>query len=406
MRRLGVSILLSLALAGSSLAQEPAEIVQTLEETLTMGGVAAPTAEDQPVDANAVSAEIFGPRAPVDEAFGAFQRGYFLTALALALPRAEQGDAAAQTLIAEIYAKGLGVAENIGRAAGWYALASQSGSAVATFELAMLYQSGQGVPKDRKKAAELFAKAAEGGSVPAKYNLALLHIEGLYADPSLTQAAELMKQAAEADLPEARYDYGTMLLEGAGIAPDPAEAARQIGLAAEAGLPVAQVDYATMLYLGQGVMRDLGGAVRWYKRAADAGSAVAQNRYAKLLAVGEGVPLDLVEAAMWRALARRQGLNDATLDKLLVSISKDDLALAEERARFWPSVPQAANAETTEVAAPKPLPATLPGSSAQPSASTTAVDAGSMPEAPAGDAGLDPNAPLPATRGATDDQKP
>ena len=46
--------------------------------------------------------DIFSRR---DDAYGAFQRGYYLTALSLALPRAEKADPAAQTLIAEIYAK-------------------------------------------------------------------------------------------------------------------------------------------------------------------------------------------------------------------------------------------------------------------------------------------------------------
>ena len=50
---------------------------------------------------------------------------------------------------------------------------------------------------------------------------------------------------------------------------------------------------------------------------------------------------------MWRALARRQGLNDPQLDKLLVGISAIDLAMAEEMARFWPSKPPVAeDAET------------------------------------------------------------
>ncbi len=46
----------------------------------------AQDAPDNPADT--ISDEIFGPRVPTDEAFGAFQRGYFLTALELALPRA------------------------------------------------------------------------------------------------------------------------------------------------------------------------------------------------------------------------------------------------------------------------------------------------------------------------------
>lgn len=311
-----------------------------------------PKAAGENDEALSISNDIFGPRRPVDAAYGAFQRGYFLTALSLALPRAERGDAAAQTLIAEIYAKGLGVAQNLARASGWYALASENGDPIATFELALMYQEGRGVPKNRSRAAELFKQAAERGSVPAKYNLALLHVEGAYAPPNLVRAVELFREAAEAGLPEAQYDYGTLLLEGAGVAPDPRKGAAQIGLAAEQGLPAAQVDFATLLYLGKGIDRNLSEAIHWYARAAAAGNAVAQNRYAKLLASGEGVERNLEEAAMWRALARRQGLTDPILDKLLVLIPPAELASAEERARMWPSEPRAAVAEGA--AAPPP----------------------------------------------------
>ena len=290
-------------------------------------------------DPSLVSEEVFGPRLPRDDAYGAFQRGFFLTALGLALPRAEKNDAAAQTLIAEIYAKGLGIAENLPQAAGWYALASRNGDRLATFELAMLYQDGRGVPRNREKAAELFKQAADLGHAGAKYNLGLLHVEGRYAEPSLAKAAALIKEAADAGLPEAQYDYGIMLLEGAGVPPSVTGAAFEFGRAAEAGLVQAQIEYATLLYLGRGVPQDREAAVRWYRQAAEAGSPVAQNRYAKLVAAGEGVTLDLEEAAMWRALARRQGLTDPQLDHLLVSIHRDELARAEERARFWPSSP-------------------------------------------------------------------
>ncbi|MFI4972856.1 MAG: sel1 repeat family protein, partial [Hyphomicrobiales bacterium] len=45
----------------------------------------------------------------LDIAYGAFQRGYYLTALAEATKRAQQNDTAAMTLLGEIYAQGLGV---------------------------------------------------------------------------------------------------------------------------------------------------------------------------------------------------------------------------------------------------------------------------------------------------------
>ena len=317
-----------------NLGMEELPIGPVPEELLHPGGNAALSISDQ----------VFGPQ--VDEAYGAFQRGYYLTALSLALPRAEHGDAAAQTLIAEIYAKGLGIAEDAAKAAGWYTLASNNGDALASFELAMMYQSGSGVEKDRKRAAELFAQAADRGSMSAKYNLGLLHIEGVFAEPNLVRAAALIKQAADAGIPEALYDYGGMLMEGAGVAPDPAAAVTQIALAAKEGLIAAQIEYATLLYLGKGVARDRTEAAHWYQRAAEAGNAVAQNRFAKLLAAGEGIGLDLETAAMWRALARRQGMNDPVLDKLLVSVRPEELARAEERARFWPSQPPTAVASS------------------------------------------------------------
>lgn len=319
---------------------------------------AAPTVATE--EALSISDEVLGPRARVDDAYGAFQRGFYLTALDLALPRAEKSDAVAQTLIAEIYAKGLGVPENQTSAASWYALASKNGDPIATFELGLRYQEGRGVPKSRERAAQLFQQAADLGSIPAKYNLGLLHIEGRYADPDLVKAAALIKEAADSGLVEAQYDYGGMLMEGAGVPPNAALGAEQIAMAANEGLVAAQVDYATLLYLGNGVEKNVPEAATWYGRAAAAGNPVAQNRYAKLLAVGEGIEPSLEEAAMWRSLARRQGLSDPALDRLLVSILPAELSRAEERARFWPSEPP------TEVAETEAVPALLPPDTATP----------------------------------------
>ncbi|GHA38030.1 hypothetical protein GCM10007989_37440 [Devosia pacifica] len=330
--------LVALALASLIAAQAmAAEMANEAEEARRISESIFGAAD---VDAESVDAElptVTSDGAPADLAYGAYQRGYYLTALDRALPRAEQGDAVAQTLIAEIYANGLGVGVNLERAAGWYRLAARNGDPIAMFELANLYYNGTGVEQDRERAADLMRQAAEAGNSEAKYNLALLHVEGISVKPNLTRAADLMRQAADSELPEAQYDYGIMLLEGAGVIPDIEQGATYIRAAAEAGLQAAQVDFATMLYLGQGVERDLEAAVDWYRKAANAGNPVAQNRYAKLLAAGEGTNLSLEDAAMWRALARRQGFSDPELDRLLISIPPQMLARAEERARYWPA---------------------------------------------------------------------
>ncbi len=336
MKGLLAALLLTVSVASALAQSDASSDAPMIDNSVGLDSGMLPTPQEGGNDAVSISQDIFARQ---DDAYGAFQRGYYLTALALALPRAEEADPAAQTLIAEIYAKGLGVAENVARASSWYGLAAKNGDRLAAFELGLLYLNGDGVPKNRARAAELFKQAADKGYPPAEYNLALLHVEGEDASPSLNDAARLMKSAADAGLAEAQYDYGSMLIEGAGVAPDPKEGARQIGLAAKQGLIEAEVDYATLLYTGQGIERNLHDAVDWYAQAANAGNAVAQNRYAKLLAVGEGIELDLKQAAMWRALARRQGLTDPLLDKLLVGISQTDLNAAEEMARFWPSKP-------------------------------------------------------------------
>jgi TPR repeat protein len=365
-RRAALVLLLALAAAPAFAQEDGAEDLRPQDmrfpDNLGMEELPIPIAPQPATSAAAealdISTQVLGSR--TDDAYGAFQRGFYLTALELALPRAEAADPAAQTLIAEIYAKGLGVPQNLNSAASWYAIAAKNGDANATFELGMMYQDGRGVPKSRERAAKLFQDAADLGNTAAIYNLGLLHIEGKYAAPDTVKAAALIKAAADGGMVEAMYDYGTMLMEGAGVPPDLEAGAAQIGEAAKGGLVAAQVDYATLLYLGNGVERDLPEAVKWYGRAASAGNPVAQNRYAKLLAVGEGVEPDLETAAMWRSLARRQGLSDPVLDKLLVSILPDELTRAEERARFWPSDPP------TAVAANDATPALLPPDPATP----------------------------------------
>ena len=79
-----------------------------------------------------VNPERFGGRIP-DIAFGAFQRGLYITAFNLAKPRAEAGDPAAQALIAEIYSRGLGIPQDLEKATQWYKKAAEQGVPEAEF---------------------------------------------------------------------------------------------------------------------------------------------------------------------------------------------------------------------------------------------------------------------------------
>lgn len=75
----------------------------------------------------------------VDLAYGAFQRGYYLSAFKLALPRAESGEPAAQTLLAELYDRGLGVARDQKKAAIWYRFAAKTGNREAQLPMQIFW---------------------------------------------------------------------------------------------------------------------------------------------------------------------------------------------------------------------------------------------------------------------------
>ncbi|MEX0852915.1 MAG: hypothetical protein WD036_06490, partial [Bauldia sp.] len=73
--------------------------------------------------------------AGADLAYGAFQRGLYLSAFSLAIPRAEAGDAAAQTLIGLIYEGGYGLPRDYREAANCYQFAAKGGAREAQFAL-------------------------------------------------------------------------------------------------------------------------------------------------------------------------------------------------------------------------------------------------------------------------------
>ena len=84
-----------------------------------------------------------------DLAFGAFQRGEYLTAYTEATRRIEATkDPKAMTLVAELLANGLGVKRDEARAVHWYKLAAEAGDRAAIYALGIHYLEGRGAPQN------------------------------------------------------------------------------------------------------------------------------------------------------------------------------------------------------------------------------------------------------------------
>ncbi len=318
MTRLALAAAVALAFAANAWGQTPG------------GAPAAP-----PRDLGAGPSTPLPPRAdgkPPDYAFGAYQRGNFLFALREAERRIDENpkDAAAMTLIGEIYHDGAAAPKSDLEASRWYRLASNLGDPQAAYELGVLLLEGaSGVPKDPAAAKEQFERAAARNHPGALYNLGVMALNSSNGrTPDFAAAAQYFLKSAKAGDDNGAYSYGVMLREGKGVPENVAEGAHWLKRAADGGIIAGQVEYAIMLFNGDGVPKDEAGAVKILRIAAAKGNPIAQNRLAHLYVVGRVVGRDLAKAAAWNAFAKAGGLTDQGLDVATANLT------ADERSRF------------------------------------------------------------------------
>ena len=88
-----------------------------------------------------------------------YDRADYQSALKVWMTDANTGDAKAQTYVAEIYERGLGIEPNYVEAARWYKLASDQGYKPAQLSLGRLYEQGLGVERDLLSALNLYRTA-------------------------------------------------------------------------------------------------------------------------------------------------------------------------------------------------------------------------------------------------------
>jgi uncharacterized protein len=271
-----------------------------------------------------------------DVVYAAFQRGYYLTALALATDRVEaKKDPKAMTLLGELHAGGLGVRRDDVKAAEWYKLAADRGDRDAIFALAMFRLQGRAGPTDREAAAKLLASAAKLGHAVAAYDLALLYMEGHLFPQDFGRAAELLRGATQAGNPEAQYALATLYKEGRGVPKDMKEAVRLFALASLADNTDAAVEYGIALFNGNGVARNEPAAAAQFRKAALRGNAVGQDRLAWVLAEGRGAAKNPVEATKWHLISKARGETDLPLDELINKLDPDTRAAGEKAAKAW-----------------------------------------------------------------------
>lgn len=277
--------------------------------------------------------EVDSPSGPADPAYAAFDAGRYMEARKLAETAAAKGNGPSYTMLGQLYEQGLGVPQDLSKAADYYAKGAALGDVDSQFSIGVMLAAGQGIKKNKSQAVQFFELAAKKNHPIALYNLALIHAEGRGRPQDLRKAAELLEKAANLDHAPAQYDLAGFYKEGRAIAPDDKKYLYWLKRAAENGFTTAELEYGIALFRGYGLTpANHKAGVAMIRRAAEKGNAVAQNRLAHAYAVGTGVPLDKVEAAKWHLLSRTSGLSDFKLDLIVGGLDPEDRRKAEKAA--------------------------------------------------------------------------
>lgn len=322
----GLTRLALSAVAGVALAAT----IHTTVQAQANRPAATPMPPAPPADAQPAA-----PAKPEDLAFGAYQRGYFLTAFNEATRLATQNNVNAMALLGELYANGFGVGRNDEKAAQWYKLAADRGDREAMFALALFRFQGRGGPRDPAAGAKLFEQAANRGHISAAYNLGLLYLQGEQVAQDFKRAAELFQIGARAGSPEAQYALATLYKNGSGVPKNEDEAMRLMGQAAMSGNLDAMVEFAIAQFNGSHTRKDEAAAALMFEKAAKRGSAIAQNRLARILSAGKGAPADPVQAIKWHIVSKAGGASDPEMDIYVSKQKPSDREKAEAAAKKW-----------------------------------------------------------------------
>ena len=122
------------------------------------------------------------------DAYAAYRRNDYATAIRLCRLPAEKGNEWCQIMLASAYYHGSRVPQDYAEAMKWYRKAAERGSDDAQFNLGNAYEHGQGVPQDYAEAVKWYRKAAEQGHPTSQNKLGGMYGEGKGVPQDYVQA--------------------------------------------------------------------------------------------------------------------------------------------------------------------------------------------------------------------------
>ena len=225
-------------------------------------------------------------------------------------------------MLGELYANGLGVKRDYGKAIEWYTACGRSAAiARRCSRWRCCGIGGRGGPPTARQARKWLASSAKLGNPKAAYNLALLYLDGQTLPQDIKRAAELLRVAADAGNPEAQYALATFYKEGTGVEKNIDKSVRLLQAASLADNVDAEVEYAIALFNGTGTPKNEAAAVALLRKAAQAEQPDRAKPPRPRAGHGQGAPMDKIEGLKWHIVAKTAGKGDLMLDEALAQLS-------------------------------------------------------------------------------------
>ncbi len=134
-------------------------------------------------------------------------------AVSILTPLAAQGDARALSNLGVLVQNGLGVAQDLGRAADLFAQAADAGFAPGQFNLAEMYRNGAGVEQDPEAAFRLYRASAAQGYLQAQIALVRAYSTGQGVARDVARAYMWMRVADQSGDPDVQRALDRMEAE-------------------------------------------------------------------------------------------------------------------------------------------------------------------------------------------------
>lgn len=175
---------------------------------------------------------------------------------------------------------------------------------------------------------------AEHGVSPAQFALGVMYQFGDGVETDHAVAVEWYRRAADQGHPTAQRNLGNMYFNGQGVLQDVDKAIDWYEKAAAQGNISAQFNIG---YVYASVKEEYVAAREWWLKSANGGYPPAMSNLGVLYRDGLGTAQDTIQAYMWFYLAAELGDRQAEhwQDELASSMTDDQIAEAENRAREW-----------------------------------------------------------------------